>query len=696
MLFKVIAIRPRTGCADNLIKNLRPNRIYKLYNDYKYLPTDTDENLDCEMVEHNVSTPTNFYNIIDIDGRELDISVSAIVGKNGSGKSTLAEILFAAIFNFAFVNNLVPDFDGTGDRVARAKRVFVEVYYHIGPDIFKLSCFGKKVELWKQELGSNVGFSLVPINKKSITLFKEIFFYTIGINYSLFGLNQDYAGNWLQHVFHKNDGYRTPIVLNPYRENGTINVNREEYLTHSRLLANILSVKEDKGHDANGDIKLIPSYSELAPGRVVSNLNLKLAPAKTHFKDDDLQAAIMKFTPKIVKYVLSFYDINDAALDSKEIDVRLAFSYIAKKLFTISQNYERYKRTEFQFLKRLTFTAKGKIIVRYLFIESYLNNLLLRLKNDSSHINFKLTQSLNYLRNRNFYEKFLNESFSVEKLAMEIHLNIKGKGNLIDVLPPPFFDVRIQFTNGTFFDNLSSGEKQHILSSSAYIYHLININSINEGSEYCRYQFVNILFDEIELYYHPELQRTLVQDFLGTLKRLSVPHIRAINCTFITHSPFILSDIPNNNTIYLSETKIDGKVYSIPCNDKVESSSFGANIHELLTHSFFMVNTVGEFALDKINDLLKFSNEVVRIKNDGLTDALNKLRQDYMQKKDEYKFIYQNIGEDYLKGIIGNHLQITEEALDYDDFIDTKIKKYQQEIDKLKLLKKDAENKLRK
>lgn len=42
---------------------------------------------------------------------------------------------------------------------------------------------------------------------------------------------------WIEALFHKNDGYRTPIVLNPFRERGNIDINVETELAEQRSIA---------------------------------------------------------------------------------------------------------------------------------------------------------------------------------------------------------------------------------------------------------------------------------------------------------------------------------------------------------------------------------------------------------------------------------------------------------------------------
>ena len=69
-----------------------------------------------------------------------------------------------------------------------------------------------------------------------------------------------------------------------------------------------------------------------------------------------------------------------------------------------------------------------------------------------------------------------------------------------------------------------------------------------------------------------------------------------------SHSPFILSDLPKENIIFLEKGK---QVY--PFEDGKQT--FGANIHTLLSHGFFMKDgLMGEFAKSKIDDVINYLN----------------------------------------------------------------------------------------
>lgn len=78
------------------------------------------------------------------------------------------------------------------------------------------------------------------------------------------------------------------------------------------------------------------------------------------------------------------------------------------------------------------------------------------------------------------------------------------------------------------FSNLSSGERQIAYTISNFMYHLVNVDS--EWNDFYRdsahlqvikYRYVNVVFDEVELYFHPELQRSFMGLLLQALKMLN-------------------------------------------------------------------------------------------------------------------------------------------------------------------------------
>ena len=170
----------------------------------------------------------------------------------------------------------------------------------------------------------------------------------------------------------------------------------------------------------------------------------------------------------------------------------------------------------------------------------------------------------------------------------------------IETLPPPIFKWEIWYDKkfeGSLipFSSFSSGEKQLLFFQSAIIYHLQNISSV--GNEPIHYHAVNLIFEEIELYFHPEWQRTLIFDLMKSIRTANIPRIRSVNMIFVTHSPYILSDIPKSNVLFLK----DGRpIY------EMQENTFGANINSLLKNGFFLPSLpMGEFAYRKINKLFE-------------------------------------------------------------------------------------------
>lgn len=74
------------------------------------------------------------------------------------------------------------------------------------------------------------------------------------INYSLYAYNSEIlkgecsnSKSWIDGLFHKNDGYQTPVVITPMRISGNIDVNKEEYLSRQRLLSIFMTAKAGDG-----------------------------------------------------------------------------------------------------------------------------------------------------------------------------------------------------------------------------------------------------------------------------------------------------------------------------------------------------------------------------------------------------------------------------------------------------------------
>ena len=271
-------------------------------------------------------------------------------------------------------------------------------------------------------------------------------------------------------------------------------------------------------------------------------------------------------------------------------------------------------------------------------IKNYIDKLI----DDESHIANKLHQTIQFINN---YDRIkervglsLNNTDSSFNFKTYLDSN-KLPNNISDIikeLPPPIYKVEI-FLNRSRkkndkrsqmdevpFNKLSSGEKQFAYMMSTYIYHLINLGSIHtatqtnsNGSNRVAYSMINMIFDEMELCFHPEYQRTFVNNLVSYIKRAGLNKTFSFNIILTTHSPFILSDIPVCNILALKDGEPDEKFK----NEK----TLAANIYDILNNGFFMDDFIGEYSSI-------FIDEIIRKLNDS-NDDISAKEQEILFKK---------------------------------------------------------------
>lgn len=202
---------------------------------------------------------------------------------------------------------------------------------------------------------------------------------------------------------------------------------------------------------------------------------------------------------------------------------------------------------------------------------------------------------------------------------------------LTNFLPPAIFEFDFYSLSKSNKDKIplskiSSGQFQKIGLLSSIVYHLKNLDSITVKEHIYDYKNILIILDEIELYFHPEQQRIFINDLITLLKANRFNKIENLNIFFITHSPFILSDIPSQNVLKLE----NGEMKRAD-----EKNSFGANIHDLLADEFFLENGfMGEFAMRRINECIvllnwkilykEFSESIRNAVDEKLTEDIKK------------------------------------------------------------------------
>jgi len=137
--------------------------------------------------------------------------------------------------------------------------------------------------------------------------------------------------------------------------------------------------------------------------------------------------------------------------------------------------------------------------------------------------------------------------------------------------------------------------------------------------------FLLIILDEGEGYFHPEWQRQYINMLIEYLPT-TFSKCKSIQVVAASNSPFLVADLPKSNVIFL-EQYMDSQqsVLSGICkviNGIDSKQTFAANIHGLLIDNFFLTSTIGEFADKKIKEIIKYvrSPEVDNISHEAIED----------------------------------------------------------------------------
>jgi energy-coupling factor transporter ATP-binding protein EcfA2 len=644
---------------------LKPEQIFKFYNDYDISSSVNNEKFD--IINSRKEVPDDFYDnkFKDRVGKgKLRISLCAIVGQNGSGKSSVFELAIRIINNlsYAIIGNKT-------NRVASNNLHFIDniyarLYFQIeknGEIInHKIVQFGKRISLY-QEGDAKPFFDWnydqkAQAQKRIVSLFFD-FFYTIVVNYSSYSYNiydmqpewddelvigknglplSDDEQCWLNGIFHKNDAYRTPIVLNPYRNNGLIDFNNERSLSRDRLFLLLLQ-KDEKGS---------PIFRELLDGKeayaFIFDITVasEVQPQKPHVTRDiknlfeffriDIALVDILFKSIITAWSNCYeIDLETCNRDSK--DRQQALNYLFYKTIKCVKNYSDFQEYTINLKENMN-----------------LDRLVRSLYNNQSHITTKIRRTIAFLIFNHYKtskENVLIDTFASNMTELidnqsTIILKLKSKNTynrkqyvwkFEDLLPSPFINTTINLReinnedNVMSFNTLSSGEKQMIYSLSSMLYHIKNIDSVWENyseslsENTVKYRNINLMLDEIELYSHPCYQIKHVKFVLDSLSKLELNNIEAINIIFSTHSPFILSDIPTQNTLLLDK----GSTYSEHLNLK---NTFGSNFYDILKSGFFISeNPIGDFSNGVLNDILKDTKNEKKIIEEPIREKYNKI-----------------------------------------------------------------------
>ena len=642
----------------SVMRALKPNTVYEFYHQSQNLP----ENF--------------FYNA------SPRISISAIVGQNGMGKSSLIELMIRILNNAAYALRS-HDENIKSEHPRFVRDVYATMFFeddeeddrHIHKIVVDDTIIQFKTDnrlIWKFDFecrNQNYGLDFHQADLNAKECMKRLF-YTIVVNYSMYSYNtadyyeeyterreldpddkpdemtsEDYC--WLNSIFHKNDGYQYPLVLNPFRDEGIIDVNNERTLTQNRVflmttgedspINEVLQGKEPYSYRFDIETKY-DSSGQLKYGSQQVRYQMQYLRLLSDWKEDNPAIDILGGEIiKIWSHCLG-YDLEaKVEYDDKQFDERdrlRALNYVVYKTIKISLTYGKYSFFQ-NALRNIDLTDKDD--------KNLLEVYVKLLHDDNTHITLKLFRALAFLlfghygttirhlqqerevgKNELYLKdfdrridsclrggfRFLNSNQTLPEVKRYSDLENRHTWKKEELLPASCFDTRmwlkvdkegndVQYIS---LSSLSSGERQMIHMLCTAMYHLFNLKTnwqnANVKDESVKYRNVNIVFDEMELYFHPKFQTVLIERLLKGIKSMRLEnYFRGINIMFSTHSPFILSDIPIQNILGMYEGS--------PTKLRNINNTFCANVYYILASGFFMKRFVGEFAERKIDEMIK-------------------------------------------------------------------------------------------
>lgn len=660
---QILGIYINEGCDRKITKSLNPG--WYPFGDIEDCHKEYFERKSLGRIKDIILSKQLFTNKLYSFNNEqaLKINIGCIVGKNGSGKSTLLDIYYRIINNFTIKFNTI--YPSTKDifEPKWAPGFDAELYFECNGKLGFIHSYknSTKKKSEKNEVDfffDDKDYWLELKNKEDfISKLSKSFFYTIGINYSLYSYSEKTAP-WKNQLYNKNDGYFTPIVLLPYRDNDVININKEKELAEDRI--------------KNLSLLLAISGNELIKGYLPDRIKYQIKNPKTY--QQQLKEKVLKKykenhewnnNEKLDVIINKYFDELSKLWKSKIKNLytdeifKNALTYLCYKTIKICFTYDSYRK---KLSKENIFNHLDKICdIKHAIWDEYspelveesnqtILDIINKLITDTDHITLKIRQVICFFNQNVFKAAFNREGVITINEFIKYHKEKKySYDDIILSLPPSFYDTTVFYRKSDEekgniqLKDFSSGECQFLYSLSYIVYHLKNIESIQTLNENDRIKYKNfsLVFDEAELYYHPEYQRTFIYNLIELLNRCNLKGIQSLSITIITHSPFMLSDIPSSNVSCIAkDTKNKKSLFK-----KTEGNTFSANFYDLIENQFFVEAPTGGISE---NIYKKIINDYEAFKKKDKSINFSK----YTKNKEFYDELLSSIGDSYFRKTI--------------------------------------------
>jgi ABC-type multidrug transport system ATPase subunit len=510
-----------------------------------------------------------------------NINITAIVGENGSGKSSLLISILENILHDISLSNFLSHKSNVV--LCRLFTIYYdnEKYYCLPTKMETPQCVDSLMELKKNIFSIYYNYSLTQIESVyGNKLYSNEFYTEIArsFNYSIVG-NSAHTPILAQTNIARNFSYsiasksaHAPILVQPDKFN-TVHANmRKEidnliYFYHDEQIVfdDVQSFYIPKYYKLKYDFKTIWNINNL-------EFNRRYLEEKNPLKK--------KFDSEYNSHWKELADLK------KEDYIFLTKLYIINQIVSNFLDDSAYK------------TVYGHYFSQYLGMIDRTDELLNILDGSYDSV---FNKEIDYIRKSFEFIKFIksqNDDFALDENKHSLNYELLSK-------LPHWIDIELFDRNEITISSLSYGQKFLINFLYNILYQLKTLKNYHS----CR--GVNLLFDEIELGLHPNWQKKFIAmlvNLLGSYNK-KIKNYFQFNIVTSSHSPFLLSDLPKENVIFLKNGKQEYPFEN--------GQTFGANIHTLLSHGFFMQDgLMGEFAKEKIEELVNFlQDKKSKIKN---------------------------------------------------------------------------------
>lgn len=524
-------------------------------------------------------------------------NLSLLVGKNGIGKSSILDLI---------------SFSNKNINLRRGRNSYFNIF-HIKDNLFLIDGSPSLIDKI-ENLSTEKGLFVSVGNNKFVTPLNS----QISIELQVSLIRSSPIVDWFNRYSYRDfNSYNSPIIRNVKHVESAENVFRfiveakNSNVTKQKIF---LKVSQKLSYSSNSSAildviygnKRITNIEDYLPEKLKRRLRLKVGENTISFNNRIVQNYyfrehkeyffIVQFLEKYLLHLIEFLEKNGESQN-------IIYSIIKDKIS--HSEFIEINPTNLSYLLDKNYSEKFLI-----YKIDILKNIVNDLRDWSERIKYlegkssrdtpfierdDLNTLISNFNNSWEYGYFRGSSCKIEVSSSSLK-NKDINFNFIELLMVEFSDLfSVQF------ENLSDGEIVYFNTFSSIF---TEIRKASKDGRDCV-----LVLDEPDLNLHPEWCRRFIDDCITLVNNYS-----AVNVQFIiaTHSPYMISDVPKENVFSLEEKE---KMIVI----KRAEKTFAANIIDILSDTFFLDYSIGEFARKKI---LKRDKEIYQYIDDPVLKIL--------------------------------------------------------------------------